>query len=459
MNMISRVRMRGEGMKRITQALIATTLLINAGCSINLADLEELQENIKKQQSHQGNNKGEATNSESTDARPELPTPSNKVAQTAAPEVIEPSVAPSLEPVASVLPPPTPQPPEAAPSVEPVAQPPVVVPSAAPSSSVVVPSAIASTAPVTPPAPEPTPSSPFVDFEAEDQADLDAIFTDELTGETPTIQEELEVYDDLFETDSELTELLGAGLTTDGGPLLFTTAGFSIQMLTTLPKAWKRNNRQRIAQRVKLRRIAPGRMSLFVANRLQGEFLIDIDGTQNNPTPGTKPMNERMFRRFELKRTNGKWAVDALSMGVVVPQNPNFATLAKLIGVKASTVNGNTIDSTTPLKPILKTNLPTINSGQTYRFEAKIAPANTPLLPRAFVFLHGFGQRVRMKDNGQNGDQQLGDGVFTAVVTAPAQFNKPNTSVGIDLISTPTMADETSNNYQSINWFTTFKVN
>ncbi|HEY9841501.1 MAG TPA: hypothetical protein V6D23_13655, partial [Candidatus Obscuribacterales bacterium] len=178
-------------------------------------------------------------------------------------------------------------------------------------------------------------ASPFEPLSQEDVETL-SLYADESvdTSQSLSSAEEQAISDDLLASDAELSALLSFELTTDGGPLLYTseaafsTSAFSIQALGfTPPRAWKRTDFKRGGHRFHAHRLESGQVELWSVQERRGKLLIDLDGTSEDPSPGSKPIHDLQIRRVLLAQQDGHWQLKGISTLLDLPANPAPALL------------------------------------------------------------------------------------------------------------------------------------
>lgn len=321
----------------------------------------------------------------------------------------------------------------------------------------------------TPPEPEPAPSgsalsSPFESLSTQELDELSP-FLNEDTADADTQnlspEEENEIYSELFVGEQPAWEdFISFDLTTDGGALLLTDdSEFQLQSLNLLsaPKAWARKDRRRGARRVRLRRIAPDRVRLWVVQEITGRFLIDRDGTAEKPSPGEKALNERLIQQLELSRGDGRWSIQAASQAVIIPRRRE-AFLPRIQAVQVRNAKGKVLRRLTrPLQPVARHQSPVLVPNTKLTFEAKVSNADSRYGNPQFVYMHAFNRRLRMYDNGRQGDAVAGDGIYSRELETPNADAVTLRHLAFDAIASQTMANESEDNYQAMVWMLHFR--
>lgn len=338
---------------------------------------------------------------------------------------------------------------------------PSISPSSSPSASPVL---AASASPSPNIEPSPSASSPFFPLSSEDTKDIDQLFgPPDNSGSELSIEQEQTVYQDLFQSDqSEVEDFVSFELTTDGGALLLgDDLDFSVMALNllTAPKAWVRKDLRQIKQRVHIKAIDADHLVMRLVRDLKGEFLIERDSTILKLNPGRKKINDRLIKRLDLKRIDGRWKVDKTSSSIVIPSSISLNAQPQIRFVRLS--NANTLQEVfkldNPLKTIAKDQLPNLPANKKLLLEVKLKDLESEFQPTQFVYLHAFNRRLRLNDAGLQGDQQAGDGIYSREVQTPAALSDRMYHLAVDVLPSATMADETADNYQSMIWLIPFK--
>lgn len=216
-----------------------------------------------------------------------------------------------------------------------------------------------------------------------------------------------------------------------------------------------------------------GRALVKVTVHFNGWFYVDRtdDGIRN---PGRKPLRDMvtryaLFRKiwFHPDSTSADslfgWRLLAISPSRFSMTDPTRQTV-NITSVTLSDAN-HTLTITEPgvllkLRPGADPAIPFFRSGQTVKVEARVTNTDAGFLPSEFVYLHvptvarAFPgprdrARIRMWDNGQNGDATAGDGVYTVIWTV-RDWGVHHAAV--DIINARTLQDETDDDYNSTAW-------
>jgi hypothetical protein len=215
-----------------------------------------------------------------------------------------------------------------------------------------------------------------------------------------------------------------------------------------------------------------GRALVRITVRFDGWLFVDRtdDGLRN---PGKKPLRDQatrlaMFRKVWFHADSA--SADSFYGWRLVALSPAEFTLTQR---SRQTV---TIHSVTLMSPRGKTTvtdpaalfgmrdgvnpLPAFRFGETVKVEARVTNSDTGYRPSEFVYLHvpinqrlspGPFDRVRMRmsDDGTNGDASAGDGVYTA------QWSVQDVGrhhLAVDVLNARSLQNETEDDYNSTTW-------
>lgn len=216
-----------------------------------------------------------------------------------------------------------------------------------------------------------------------------------------------------------------------------------------------------------------GRALVKVTVQFNGWFYVDTtdDGIRN---PGRKPLKDQvtryaLFRKiwFRPDSTSADtvfgWRLVAISPSQFTMIDPSRQT----VSITSVTLSDGTktITITDPsallrLRRDADASIPFFKDGETVKVEAHVTNSDTGYQPSEFVYLHvPIGgmlfpgprdrSRIRMWDNGQNGDATAGDGVYTALWTV-RDWGIHHAAV--DVINARTLQNETADDYNSTAW-------
>lgn len=180
---------------------------------------------------------------------------------------------------------------------------------------------------------------------------------------------------------------------------------------------------------------------------LTGRLYVDRsdDGIRN---PGVKPITDRWHRRSILAREGGDWILQAISPARIGLADPDLQS----VFIEAITV---VVDGETALvveRPdqmlAFPGELPQAGADQTLRVEVRAANEVQDWAPSQWVFLRMNHKRYRMSDNGERGDREAGDGVYTIEV----EVEDPVRRILVDVIDAETLMTEFGDNYDSVAW-------
>ncbi|MGE5176862.1 MAG: choice-of-anchor X domain-containing protein [Hyphomicrobiales bacterium] len=216
-----------------------------------------------------------------------------------------------------------------------------------------------------------------------------------------------------------------------------------------------------------------GRALVKVTVQFNGWLYVDRtdDGIRN---PGKKPLKDQvtryaLFRKiwFHPDSTSTDsvfgWRLLAVSPSQFTMIDPSRQT----VNITSVTITGanRTITITDPsallkLRPGTDPSVPLFRSGEILKVEAAVTNTDDGFDPPEFVTLHvpidarafpGPRDRVRIRmwDNGQNGDAVAGDGVYTAMWTVR---DLGIHHAAVDVINARTLQNETDDDYNSTAW-------
>jgi hypothetical protein len=206
--------------------------------------------------------------------------------------------------------------------------------------------------------------------------------------------------------------------------------------------------------------------------KFDGLFLVDRtdDGIRN---PGRKPLRDELTRYALFRKV---WfhpmGVDTDSVFVwrlvaISPTEFRMTDPAKqTVGIESVRFTGpNTDLEITDPAVLLRlrgdaNRLPVFHGGEEVKVEAKVTNTDTGFDPPTFVYLHVptsssicpgplERRRIRLRDNGTNGDVTAGDGIFTAIWTVR---DAGVHHAAIDVINSRTLQNETDDDYNSTTW-------
>ena len=217
---------------------------------------------------------------------------------------------------------------------------------------------------------------------------------------------------------------------------------------------------------------AEGKALVKVNVKFDGLFLVDRtdDGVRN---PGKKPLRDELtryalFRKIWFHPAESEsesvfcWRLVAISPTEFRMTDPAKQTVT----IESVTLDGEQTDLTvTDPAELLKLRreerrLPIFRYGEQVKVEAKVTNTDTGFDPPTFVFLHvptsnvlcpgpQDRRRIRMFDNGMNGDAVAGDGTFTVIWTV---HDLGLHHAAVDVINSRTLQNETDDDYNSTTW-------
>jgi hypothetical protein len=206
--------------------------------------------------------------------------------------------------------------------------------------------------------------------------------------------------------------------------------------------------------------------------KFDGKFFVDRtdDGIRN---PGNKPLRDQLTRYALFKKiwfrpdTTGD---DSLYGWRLIAISPTAFTMidpaAQTVNITSVKFTGGTslitITDPTELLSLRRREhpLPLFKAGEEVKVEAAVTNTDTGYDPPTFVFLHvpisgaicpGPRERVRIRmyDNGRNGDTVAGDGIYTVMWTVRDWGVHYAT---VDVINSRTLQNETDDDYNSTEW-------
>jgi hypothetical protein len=216
-----------------------------------------------------------------------------------------------------------------------------------------------------------------------------------------------------------------------------------------------------------------GRALVKVTVTFDGWFYVDRtdDGLRN---PGKKPLRDQvtryaLFRKiwFHPDTTSTDsvfgWRLLAVSPSQFTMTDPSRQT----VNITSVTLTGGSrsITITDPtallrLRRDVDPALPLFRNGTQVKVEAHVTNTDAGYRPSEFVYLHvptddhafpgPFDRvRIRMWDNGQNGDAVAGDGTYTVLWTVQ---DLGVHHAAVDVINARTLQNETDDDYNSTAW-------
>jgi hypothetical protein len=215
-----------------------------------------------------------------------------------------------------------------------------------------------------------------------------------------------------------------------------------------------------------------GRALVRIVTRFDGWFYVDRtdDGLRN---PGKKPLRDQVTRyalfrkiwfRTDSTRTDSLygWRLVAVSPALFTMTDPARQTVT--IQSVTLTRRGSSVTITDP-SALLRlrgddASVPEVRQGETVRIEAKVANTDLAYRPSEFVYAHvpinarafpgPFDRvRLRMRDDGRNGDATAGDRIYTALWDVQ---DVGRHHVAIDVLNARTLQSQTEDDYNSTTW-------
>ncbi|HTM00301.1 MAG TPA: choice-of-anchor X domain-containing protein [Candidatus Omnitrophota bacterium] len=272
-------------------------------------------------------------------------------------------------------------------------------------------------------------------------------------------------------------ELLGtaepAASTTAQGPLL---APADTGITANAPIHWgrRRTPSDRPSERIVDFILPPdsGRAVVRVTVRFDGWLYVDRtdDGLRN---PGKKPVRDQavrtaLFRKIWFHADSSSadsmfgWRLVALSPVEFSMIDPARQTVA-IRSVTVTTPAGATTITDPTAFLSLRDGGPAVPStmfGQAVKVEAEVTNTDRSYRPSEFVYLHvpinmrpfpgPFDRvRIRMRDDGSNGDLKAGDGIYTAQWTVQ---DVGRHHLAVDVLSARCLQTESGDDYNSTTW-------
>ncbi|MEW6088500.1 MAG: choice-of-anchor X domain-containing protein [bacterium] len=199
--------------------------------------------------------------------------------------------------------------------------------------------------------------------------------------------------------------------------------------------------------------------NITVARNITGLFWVDTtrDGIKN---PGHKPFADTITHKWYFEKYPGRgWHLAKIS-----PREIKLTDTSKqkvFIDKIQVVSNGQTvIEITSPGQMILRDSLPLFTSGQEVKVMATVRNTSPSYYPETFVFLHHFSafgihKRLKMVDDGTNGDDIANDGIWTG--TWRVWGNLRHYAV-IDVLDSKCLQNQTDDDYNSNAWGLPYRV-
>jgi len=192
-----------------------------------------------------------------------------------------------------------------------------------------------------------------------------------------------------------------------------------------------------------------------VATQITGELWVDTtdDGVRN---PGSKPFAHTLHRSATYQRSGGGWHLTAISP-TDMPLADTTRQNVHIERVTASHAAGVIAEITDPTLELAVDDLPTLRVGDTIVVSAQVAhDPGSEWTPDTFVYLHHDGRRDRMLDDGLNGDEHAGDGIYSHLYTLSNQVGRHFAVV--DALDSATLQNETDDDYAAHGWGIPYRV-
>lgn len=214
-----------------------------------------------------------------------------------------------------------------------------------------------------------------------------------------------------------------------------------------------------------------GRALVRITVKFDGWFFVDRtdDGLRN---PGKKPLRDQvtrlaLFRKvwFHADSTADSvygWRLAALSPAQFTMTDPSRQTVT--IHSVAVTGEHSKVTITDPAALLAlrgeRAPIPVFRHGETVKVEATVTNTDKSYRPSEFVYLHvpvnerpfpgPFDRvRIRMRDDGMNGDASARDGVYTAEWTVQ---DVGRHHLAVDVLNSRTLQNENQDDYNSTTW-------
>ena len=189
-----------------------------------------------------------------------------------------------------------------------------------------------------------------------------------------------------------------------------------------------------------------------VTRSITGKFWVDTtrDGMRN---PGEKPLADTISHKWYFEKYPGRgWHLAKISPREI-KLTDTFKQKVFIDRVQVE-LNGQTvIDITSPDQMILREDLPLFSSGQDVKVMATVRNTDPTYYPETLVFLHHvklFGhKRLKMHDDGTNGDDVADDGVWTATWNV---WGRLRHYLVIDVLDSKCLQNQTEDDYNSNAW-------
>lgn len=235
---------------------------------------------------------------------------------------------------------------------------------------------------------------------------------------------------------------LYAGDDRDGEPYLEPLADGA-----DLPVAWGRKGTGPV--REVIARTYPNRNICEVDfdRMLTGRLYVDRtdDGIRN---PGVKPIADRWHRRSILVRDGEEWLLQSVSPARIGLANPESQSVF-IGGITIFVDNETALVVERPEQMFdFPDELPQAAAGQVLRVEARAGNEIQDWTPSQWAFLHMQHKRYRMSDNGERGDREPGDGIYTVEI----ELDSPVRRILVDVVDAETLMTEFGDNYDSVAW-------
>ncbi len=167
----------------------------------------------------------------------------------------------------------------------------------------------------------------------------------------------------------------------------------------------------------------------------------------------SKPFVETAQRLARFRKSGGTWRLSDVNITRIQPEGSTLKAGTFILAVEGESPHRYQEDSW-----IEVTELPRGKRNQWARLEVELSYGGAAGDPAFYAFLSvpPMRDRLRLRDDGQGGDQKARDGVYSASFMLPGELGLSH--LVVDAIAGKTFADPAMTNYEATQWGIPYRV-
>jgi hypothetical protein len=167
----------------------------------------------------------------------------------------------------------------------------------------------------------------------------------------------------------------------------------------------------------------------------------------------SKPFVETTLRTARFRKSGGSWRLSDVNLARIQPEGSAFKAGTFTLTVEGESPYRFQQDSWLEL-----VELPRGKRDQWARLEVELSYSGESGEPAFYAFLSvpPVRDRLRLRDDGQGGDQKARDGVYSATFMLPGDLGLQH--LVVDAIAGKTFADPAMTNYEATQWGIPYRV-